>query len=98
MNQPFTHIEKKEKDQCQRFILVPLLADAHATTQGDCAVAEGPLLHASGVWNTEIRAHASGPLTYIPPQNKGVHAEPETGQDIPAQADKPMQAVWIPYL
>lgn len=31
-------------------------------------------------------------------QNKGVHAELETGQDIPAQADKPMQAVWILYL
>ena len=98
MNQPFTHIEKKEKDQHQWCILVPLLADAHAPTQGDCALAEGPLLHASGVWNTEIWAHASGPLTYMLQQNKGVHAEPETGQDIPAQADKPMQSVWVLYL
>ena len=31
-------------------------------------------------------------------QNKGVQAELETGQDIPAQADKLMQAVWILYL
>lgn len=98
MNQPFTDNEKKEKDQRQWCMLIPLLADACALTQGDCAVAEGPLLPTSGVWNTEIWAHASGPLTYMLQQNKGVHAEPETGQDIPAQAGKPMQAVWILYL
>ena len=96
MNQPFTHTEKKEKDQHQWCMLIPLLADACVPTRGDCA--EGPLRPTSGVWNTEIWAHASGPLTYMLQQNKGVHAELETGQDMPAQADKPMQAVWILYL